>query len=57
LNINLKNHRFKNQQHVDDIISESYASFAHYLDNKIDDKYRRPKPTELLEKMISVVTK
>lgn len=57
LNINLKNHRFKNQQQVDDIISESYASFAHYLDNKIDDKYRRPKPTELLEKMISVVTK
>lgn len=57
LNLDLKQHNIKSQLQADNIISESYASFAHYLDNKIDNTFKRPKPKELLAKMLSVVTK
>lgn len=57
LKLDLKELSTKSKIQADEIISESYASFAHYLDNKIDLNFRRPKPTELLEKMISIVKK
>ncbi|WP_026451439.1 hypothetical protein [Aequorivita capsosiphonis] len=57
LNLDLKQHNIKSQQQADEMISESYASFAHYLDNKIDNTFHRPKPKELIAKMLSVVTK
>lgn len=57
LNLDLKQHNIKSQKQADERISESYTSFAYYIDNKIDKNFRRPKPKLLLEKMISVVTK
>lgn len=54
LNLDLNQHNIKSQNQADDLIEESYVSFAHYLDNKIDDNYKRPKPKELMEKLLNV---